>query len=48
MVMNEQLASLLIWPWKFKVDVMAKVKPIGHIWGLEFNQSIYKAIFTVI
>ena len=27
-----------IWPWKFKVKVMAKVKPDGHIWGLEFNQ----------
>ena len=26
-----------IWPWKFKVKVMAKVKPDGHIWGLEFN-----------
>ena len=25
-----------IWPWKFKVKVMAKVKPDGHIWGLEF------------
>ena len=23
-----------IWPWKFKVRVMAKVKPDGHIWGL--------------
>ena len=23
-----------IWPWKFKVKVMAKVKPDGHIWGL--------------
>ena len=21
-----------IWPWKFKVKVMAKVKPDGHIW----------------
>ena len=28
-----------IWPWKFKVKVMAKVKPNGHIWGLG-NQSI--------
>ena len=25
-----------IWPWKFKVKVMAKVKYNGHIWGLEF------------
>ena len=23
-----------IWPWKFKVKVMAKVKPDGHIWSL--------------
>ena len=23
-----------IWPWKFKVKVMAKDKPDGHIWGL--------------
>ena len=26
-----------IWPWKFKVKVMARVKPDGHIWALEFN-----------
>ena len=26
-----------IWPWKFKVKVMAKVKSDGHIWGLAFN-----------
>ena len=25
------------WPWKFKVKVMAKVKPDGDIWGLKFN-----------
>ena len=29
-----------IWPWKFKVQVMAKVKPIGHIWGLGFNRYV--------
>ena len=29
-----------IWPCTFKVKVMAKVKPNGHIWGLDFNQSI--------
>ena len=29
-----------IWPWKFKVKVMAKVKPDGHIWALEFNQYV--------
>ena len=25
-----------IWPWKFKV----MSKPIGHIWGLEFNRYV--------
>ena len=29
-----------IWPWKFKVKVMAKVKPDGHIWDLEFNRYV--------
>ena len=29
-----------IWPWKFKVKVMAKVKPDGRIWGLEFNWHV--------
>ena len=29
-----------IWPWKFKVEVMAKVKPDGHIWGLEFSRYV--------
>ena len=29
-----------IGPWKFKVNVMAKVKPDGHIWGLNFNWHI--------
>ena len=29
-----------IWPWKFKVKVMAKVKPNGHIWALEFNRYV--------
>ena len=29
-----------IWPWKFKVKVMAKVKPNGHIWALECNQYV--------
>ena len=29
-----------IWPWKFKLKVMAKVKPNGHIWSLEFNQYV--------
>ena len=29
-----------IWPWKFKVKVMTKVKPDGHIWGPEFNRYV--------
>ena len=29
-----------IWPWKFKVKVMANVKPDGHIWTLEFNRYV--------
>ena len=30
-----------IWPWKFKVKVMAKVKPDGkNIWGLEINRYV--------
>ena len=33
-------SKLLIWHWKFKVKVMAKVKPNGHIWGLEFNRYV--------
>ena len=28
------------WPWKFKVKSMTKVKPDGHIWGLEFNRYV--------
>ena len=31
-------SKFYIWPWKFKVKVMAKVKPDGHIWAIEFNQ----------
>ena len=30
-------SKFYIWPWKFKVKVMAKVKLDGHIWALEFN-----------
>ena len=26
--------KFLIWPWKLKVKLMAKVKPDGHIWSL--------------
>ena len=29
-----------IWAWKFKVKVMAKVKPDGHIWAPEFNRYV--------
>ena len=29
-----------IWPWKFKVKVMAKVKPDGHIWSREINRYV--------
>ena len=29
-----------IWPWKFKVKVMAKVKPDSHIWGFGFNRCL--------
>ena len=29
-----------IWPWKFNVKVMAKVKHHGHIWSLEFNRYV--------
>ena len=29
-----------IWPLKFQVKVMAKVKPHSHIWGLEFNRYV--------
>ena len=31
-------SNFYIWPWKFQVKVMAKVKPDGHIWALEFNR----------
>ena len=33
-------SKFYIWPWKFKIKVMAKVKPNGHIWALEFNRYI--------
>ena len=29
-----------IWPWRFRVKVMSKVKPNGHIWGLEINRYV--------
>ena len=33
-------SKFYIWPWKIKVKVMAKVKPDGHIWALEFNRYV--------
>ena len=33
-------SKFYIWPWKFKVKVMAKVKSDGHIWALEFNRYV--------
>ena len=36
----QRYSKFYIWPWKFKVNVMAKVKPDGHIWGLEFNRCV--------
>ena len=33
-------SKFYIWPWKFKVKVMAKVKPDGHIWALKFNRYV--------
>ena len=33
-------SKLHILPWKIKVKVMVKVKPDGHIWGLEFNRYV--------
>ena len=33
-------SKFYIWPWKCKVKVMAKVKPDGHIWALEFNRYV--------
>ena len=39
-------SKLYIWPWKFKVKVMSKVKSDGHIWALQFNQSICNVCFS--
>ena len=33
-------SKFYIWPWKFKVKVMAKVKPACHIWAPEFNRYV--------
>ena len=36
----QRYSQFHIWPWKFRVKVMSKVKPNGHIWGLEINQYV--------
>ena len=36
----QRYSKFHIWPWKFKVKVMPKVKPNGHIWGLENNRYV--------
>ena len=33
-------SKFYIWPWKFKVKVMAKVKSDDLIWALEFNRYV--------
>ena len=33
-------SKFYIWPWKFKVKVMAKVKNDVHIWALEFHPYV--------
>ena len=37
---NQRYSEFLIWPWTFKVKVMAKVKPDDPIWGLAFNRYV--------
>ena len=39
-LLTEIYRKFHIWPWKFKVKVMAKVKPDGHIWGIKFNRYV--------
>ena len=34
-------SKFYIWPWKFKVKVMAKDKANDHIWALEFNRYVW-------
>ena len=36
----QRYTQFYIWPWKVKVKVMSKVKPDGHIWGLEINRYV--------
>ena len=33
-------SKFYIWPWKFKVKVMAKVETDGHNWTLGFNRYV--------
>ena len=33
-------SKFYIWPWKFNIKVMARVKVDGKIWGLDFNQYV--------
>ena len=41
----QRCSQFHIWPWKFKVKIMAKVKPHGHIWGLEINWYLYSLFY---
>ena len=36
----QRYSKFHIWPWKFKVKVMAKVKPDGHTWGHKLNRCV--------
>ena len=36
----QRYSQFHIWPWKFRIKVMSKVKPNGHIWGLEINRYV--------
>ena len=36
----QRYSKFHVWHWKFKVNVMAKVKPDSHIWGSEFNRYV--------
>ena len=40
-------SKFYIWPWKFKVKVMAKVKPNGQIWALKFNWYLFFFFFII-
>ena len=36
----QRYSKFYIWPWKFKVKVMAKVKSDDHIWALKFTPYV--------